>query len=74
MRGKDMEVTQDRGWSFATIPSKHGDGFIAWAKMGEIVGTNPVNEPGQHVWLESAKTRELAVGKLKAELGLASPL
>jgi hypothetical protein len=64
------EITRDRGWSFATIPASHGGGYVGWAKMGEILGTNPVNEPGQHVWFNRAETREAVVQKLKSELGL----
>jgi hypothetical protein len=67
---KAPEITQDRGWSFATVQSTR-DGFVGWAKFGPIKGTNPVNEPGEHVWFDHGDTRAEVIQKLKEELGLA---
>ena len=65
-------IVSDRGWSFATVPGCKS-GFMGWAKMGPILGTNPFNEPGEHVWFEFGDTREAVVNALKRELGLITP-
>lgn len=39
--------------------------------MGPISGSSPLNEPGEHVWVQCADSREAAVTALKVELGLA---
>lgn len=64
------QVTRHADFNLATIPNRNGGGFIAWAKMGEIRGTNPLDEPGRPVWFEFGSTRDEARDKLLGELGL----
>lgn len=56
-------------WQIASAQAPSGR-YWSWAKMGPITGTSPLDEPGQHVWAQSASTREKAVAALKHELGL----
>ena len=65
-----IEVTRHGDFQIATAPSASGSGFYAWGKMGVIRGSNPVDEPGEHVWFQLAETREAAKASLLAELGL----
>ena len=64
-----VEVETCGDWQIATAPGELG-GFMSWGKMGRITGTNPVNEPGEHVWFNFGGTREQASRNLKVELGL----
>lgn len=65
----DLIVEKVSGWQIASARAYSG-AFWSWGKMGTIMGTSPLNEPGQHVWMERALSREEAVRKLKEELGL----
>jgi hypothetical protein len=62
-------VSKHGDFSVATMPSRAGGGFVAWAKVGEIVTTCPIAEPGW-VWFEFGTTREEARDKLLTEIGL----
>lgn len=64
-----MNITRHGAFNVAT---KQGVGgwFIAWAKMGQIQGSDPLSEPGSHVWFNFGRTQDEAKGKLLAELGL----
>jgi hypothetical protein len=63
-----VEVQREGAWSIATAPGRSC--FMAWAKMGRITGTSPINEPGEHVWFEFGSTRQEAADKLRRDLGL----
>jgi hypothetical protein len=65
-------VTRHGDLSIATMPSRNGGGFVAWAKFGDIVGMSPIDEPGRSVWVDHGATRDEARCKLLAELGLAT--
>jgi hypothetical protein len=64
-----IEVLHFGGWRIASRPPRDG-GFIAWAKFGEIHGTHPIDEPGEHAWFEFGSTRDEAISKLRAELAI----
>jgi hypothetical protein len=64
-----VKVSQHGAYQVATMPSVRG-GFMSWAKAGEILGPDPVREPGE-VWFEFGRTRDEAAAKLLRELGLA---
>lgn len=64
-----MVIVKTAAWQFATAPGK-GGGFMGWAKMGPISGTNPFDEPGEHVWMAHGSTRDEAVAALMKEVGL----
>ena len=66
---KDRQIEKLGAWNIATANGKSGS-VVAWAKMGPLTGTGPLDEPGEHVWFEFGMTREDAKGKLMAELGL----
>lgn len=61
-----IEVTRHGAMSVATSPTVRG-GFYGWAKVGEIVGRNAIEEPGDPVWFNFGQTRDEVVAKLLAE-------
>lgn len=63
-------MTRHGYFHVATMPNRNGGGFVAWAKMGSIIGAHPLDEPGAHVWFNFGSTRDEARGNLLAELGL----
>jgi hypothetical protein len=66
---KDRVVTRHGDFEIATAISNTA-GFIAWGKMGRIVGVNPIDEPGEYVWCQYGRTRDEARDRLLDELGL----
>jgi len=62
-------VTRHGDFNLATMPNRHGGGFVAWAKVGEIVGMSPLDESG-FVWFEFGSTRDEARDRLLDEIGL----
>ncbi len=70
-----IEIYKEGVWQFATKECELEPRFkyLGWCKMGPIVGTNPINEPGEHVWFQNAPTREECIAKLKTEIGLNVP-
>jgi hypothetical protein len=63
-------ITRHGDFEVATTPALQGGGYLAWAKMGKIMGDNPITEPGNPVWMVHGRTREEARAKVLAELGL----
>ena len=64
-----IEVTHHGALSVATAPGASGAGFYGWAKFGEIVGRNAIDEPGEPVWFNFGASRDEVVSKLLAEVG-----
>lgn len=62
------QIAQHGAWQVATVPSAAG-GFLGWAKAGEIVGADPIDEPGEPVFFNWGATRDEVAGKLLAEVG-----
>ena len=62
-------VTRFGDFCVATVPHPSG-GYVAWAKMGNIVGPSPLYEPGQHVPFAFGRTRDEAREKVLEELGM----
>lgn len=67
MRG--IQIERVNGWQIATAIGATGH-FVSWGKMGPILGTSPLDEPGEYVWFNFGETREDAAMALKMELGL----
>lgn len=65
-----IDIQKKGAWSVATKPCVNGSGFMAWAKMGQIVGSDPIDEPGAHVWFDFGPTREAASAKVLQQIGL----
>lgn len=63
------EISQHGDFQVASAPCAQGGGFFAWAKRGEITGTNPITEPGDEVWFEVGPSRDVAVARLLADIG-----
>ncbi len=62
-----IEIVQAGRWQVATRPGSDG-AIIGWAKAGEIVGSGPLDEPGEPVFFGFGATRDEVVGKLLAEV------
>lgn len=69
---KERVIERLVGWQIASAPSRIGNGFVSWAKMGPIQGASPLSEPGAHVWFNFGATRAEAVQNIKRELGIDS--
>lgn len=65
-----IEIVHSGQWQVATRVGRGGV-ILGWAKPGEIVGTGPLDEPGEPVHFEFGATRDEVVGKLLAEVGAA---
>ncbi len=66
---KNIEKRHVPPFHIASAEGKGGQ-FVAWAKMGPILGRDPVEEPGNHVWFQIGQTRAQAEAKLLHELGV----
>lgn len=70
----EVIIEHCRGWSIATRPAprtqRDKPRFLAWAKMGEITGTGPLDESGLNIWFNFGRTREEAVATVKREIGI----
>ena len=64
----DVRVTRHGEFEIAT--GRGVSEFTAWAKMGRIQSDCPIKEPGAHVWFNFGATREDALARILAELGL----
>jgi hypothetical protein len=68
----DKQVTRHGRFEVATATGASGQGFYGWAKEGEIVGENAIEEPGEPVWFDFGATRDEVVAKLLREVGALS--
>jgi hypothetical protein len=73
-RAGTVVIERCRGWQIASRPAarvqRDKPKFLAWAKMGPITGTGPLDEPGFNVWFNFGRTREEAVATVKREIGI----
>jgi hypothetical protein len=68
---KNIEKRHAPPFHLASAEGKSG-GFVAWAKMGPILGRDPVDEPGAYVWFQFGQTRAQAEERLLRELGVSA--
>lgn len=65
-------ITSHGRFQVATQPMNLDLGFVGWAKEGEIVGANPIEELGDPVWFDFGRSRDEVTAKLLREVGALS--
>ena len=64
------QIQKIGAWQIAVDTEPFEGWFTAWGKMGPITGDGPIDEPGEHVWCQSARSPEEAVKRLREELAI----